>query len=72
MICQMVFASRMLNDIKHFGNPEDKYRKFVNVFKKYFTIQYQEMEKTSLIQQICQQVINEFDGLVFVLMMKLH
>mgnify|MGYP000905149014 CR=1 FL=1 len=56
----------LLNDIKQFWCSEEKYRKFGNVFKKNILLySLPGNGKTSLINQICKQVIDEYDGIVF-------
>lgn len=55
----------LLDDIKHFWNSEERYRKFGNVYKRNILLySVPGNGKTSLINQICQQVIKEYDGIV--------
>lgn len=55
----------LLEDIKHFWESEERYRKFGNVYKRNILLySVPGNGKTSLINQICQQVIKDYNGIV--------
>lgn len=56
----------ILNDISKFWKSEDVYKKYQRVFRRnYLLYSAPGTGKTSLINLMCQELINEYDGIVF-------